>query len=111
MTLSNGPWSTEGPTPYWDHFSARAMQRSASRRDEQAGTSTAGSPGTVANDEEPEQVRIIGDPSKMRVQISYDLNSFQLGIRLTDQGSGDAMLAEMDPDLAMRVGEQMFKIG
>jgi hypothetical protein len=54
---------------------------------------------------------MIGDPSKMRVQISYDTESFMLGIRLTDQGSGDAMLAEIDPDLAMRVGEQMFKLG
>lgn len=61
--------------------------------------------------EPDDKVHIIGDPSKMRVQITYDTESFMLGIRLTDQLTGDAMMAEIDPGLAMSVGEKMFKLG
>ena len=54
---------------------------------------------------------ITGDPTKVRVQISYDTETLKVGIRLTDQGTGEAMMADIDPDLAMAAGERMFKVG
>jgi hypothetical protein len=65
----------------------------------------------VSGDEGEKEVRVLGDPTKMRVQVYYDTEKFTLGLRLVDQGSGDSMMAEIDPDLAMTVGEKMFKIG
>ena len=47
----------------------------------------------------------------MRVQLSHEVDAWVLGLRLTDQGSGDSMLANITPDMAMQLGEQMFKLG
>lgn len=57
------------------------------------------------------ETHILGDPSKMRVQLSYDTESMTLGLKLTSQSSGEAMMANITPDMAMKVGDQMFKIG
>jgi len=57
------------------------------------------------------ETHIIGDPSKMRVQLSYDMESLMMGIKLTDQATGDAMMANITPEMAMQVGDKMFKIG
>jgi len=57
------------------------------------------------------ETHIKGDPSKMRVQLSYDTESMTMGIKLTDQATGDAMMANISPDMAMQVGDKMFKLG
>lgn len=57
------------------------------------------------------EVHLKGDPSKMRVQLSYDTENMTMGLRLTDQATGDAMMANISPEMAMQVGDKMFKIG
>jgi len=114
MTPSNEPWYVGRATHSWGRCSDSPTQQFDSGPAARAGTPTAASRDSRVSPvgtEGERETHILGDPSKMRVQLTYDMESLTMGLKLTDQLTGDAMMANISPDMAMSVGDKMFKIG